>query len=151
MRSVSLVEESLARVVQVLAVLSGLVGENVLVLLQETTNVFACIRPPLAEVVIVLGIGVENIDGIEDGLHGSVVGETLEEDSEGHLGVGVGWVGADIATLACTLSGDILCTALVVVELVDEEIDGVVEVIMLLLFSDDLCKSHTSVKVGRSL
>ena len=93
-----------------------------------------------------LGVGVKYIDGIEDGLHGGVVGETLEEDSQGHLGVGVGWVGADVSSLALTLVGNVCCAALVVVELVNEEVDGVVEIIVLLLFSNDLCRARESVK-----
>ena len=146
--AVSLVPELSARVAKVLSILVALILHDVAFLLDDSSSVRRGVVPPLSELGVVLSIGVETIDGIKDGLHRGVVGKSLEEDSELHLGILVGRVGSDSESLVGTLAGDVLCSALVLLSYVKEEVDGLVEVIMLLLLDKDLCKQKLEVSTG---
>jgi hypothetical protein len=94
----------------------------------------------VTEFRIFTGIGIHDINSVEDGLHGGIIGESLEENAELHLGIGIGGVASDIHSLAGTLVLSVGSSALVSLEDVDEELDGLVVVIVLLLFDDDLCE-----------
>lgn len=85
-------------------------------------------------------ISVELFDGVEDGLHGSVVCETLEDDAQLHLGILPGRVRTDGRALAGALVLDLGSVSLVFGSHVEEELDCLGVVIVLLLFNNDLCE-----------
>lgn len=76
------------------------------------------------ELLVVLGVGVELVDGVKDGLTRLSVGEALEEGAKLSLGRAEVVIVANVAELASRLSGGIGGNLLVVLGPVEEELDG---------------------------
>lgn len=101
-------EERLAVVAERAALAVALVLHDVARLLEHAAQVRVGALEPLAELVVVLRVDVDLIDGVEDGLHRLVVGEALEEGAELEFGLGDGRVGADRLDVAGALVGRVL-------------------------------------------
>lgn len=141
MTGILVIPELLSRFLELASVLVALLSHNVSLLLEDSSDIRAKVAPPVSELGVFTRISVENINGINDGLHRGVVGESLQENAELHLGIGIDRVSADVHALSGTLILDVGSTALVSLENINEEIDSVIIVIVLLLFDDDLCKN----------
>jgi hypothetical protein len=128
---VLVVEELLARLAELAALAGRLVLEDVSGLDEALADVLRQLVEPVAELRVVVGVGVERVDGVKHGVHRAAVGEALEERLE--LGVGLleGRVLGDGADRVAALVGEVLRVALVGVGLVEEEVDGVVVVVVL--------------------
>ena len=128
---VLVVEELLARLAELAALAGRLVLEDISRLDEALADVLRQLVEPVAELRVVVGVGVERVDSVKDGVHRAAVGEALEERLE--LGVGLleGRVLGDGADRVAALVGEVLRMALVGVGLVEEEVDGVVVVVVL--------------------
>jgi len=88
---------------------------------------------PGSEFRVVLRVGVKLVDGVEDSLHRSAVGESLEESAELVLSALVVGVVANRSNSSSGLLAGLLRLNLVVFGLVHEEFDSLLVILVALL------------------
>lgn len=93
------------------------------------------------ETLIVLGVSVELVDRVPDGLHRAAVGEALEEGAELGRRLLEVVVVADGAGRAARLTRRLLRLNLVVLGAVEEEVDRLLVVLVALVLDDDLLQA----------
>lgn len=113
-RPVLVLEEVLARLLEVLSVLVGLVLEDESRLEEDSVSVIVELGPPLSELLVVLSIGIDLVESILHSLHRLAVGESLNECSELNSGVGDVGVALESTGRLGTLVGNVLGVRLVV-------------------------------------
>lgn len=138
---VLVVEESLAVVTELLTFSGRVVIEDVSGLQQDSVDVVVEFVVPLSQLGVVGRVGVHGIDRVHQGLHRLVVGESLEQGSELQGSGFVGRVGGDLGSRIATVGGDVLGVTLVVFSLVKEEGDGLLVILVVLAFNNDLLQS----------
>lgn len=111
---VLVLEEVLARLLELLGLLVGLLLEDESWLEQTSVNIVVEAGPPVSELRVVLGISVDLLESLLHTVHGLAVGESLNEGSELDGGIGDRWVALDSIGRLGTLLGDNLSVLLVV-------------------------------------
>jgi hypothetical protein len=106
---VLVLKEVLARLLEVLGIVVGLVLENESRLEQDSVSVVVELGPPLSKLLVVLSVGVDLVKSILHSLHRLAVGESLNEGSEldgsvGNVGVALDGLGR-LGTLVCDVLG----------------------------------------------
>lgn len=127
-----------ARVAKLTSFGVGLLLHDEARLLEDLANIGVELGEPLPEFGVFARVLVDLVDGIDDGLEGSAVGETFEERPELVLGFLVRRVGPEVASLVAGLPGDALGVTTVRFGETEEELDRVRVVAVPLLLDNDL-------------
>jgi len=135
------IPELLARVLEFLSTTVTLILHDVSRFLEALTNVAVEFVEPVTKFGIVLRIGVELVNSVEDTVHGGTVGESLEESSELVLSALVVGVVTNRSNGSSGLLAGLLSLNLVVFSLVHEELDSLL-VILVALFRVEGRKSQ---------
>lgn len=138
---VLVVKESLAVVTELSTFSGRIVIEDVSGLQQDSVNVVVQPVVPLSQLGVVGRVGVHGIDRVHQGLHRLVVGESLEQGSELQGSGFIGRVRGDLGGRVTTMGSNVLGVTLVVLGLVKEEGDGLLVVLVVLAFDNDLLQS----------
>jgi hypothetical protein len=113
-------EEVLSGLSELLALLLAVILEDVAGLEQASSDKLVEVGEPVSEVRVVLGVGVDLVESLDDVVHGLSVGESLEESSELESRVGDSGVRLELVGSVGALVGDVLGVAVVVLESVEE-------------------------------
>lgn len=113
-------EEVLAGLDDLVTLRLAFVLEDPSSLEKSPVDVVVDVRPPLAELGVVLGVGVDLVHGVGDTVHGLSVGESLEEVTELPSGISDSPVRLELLGGVGALVGNVLGVALVVLQGVKE-------------------------------
>lgn len=125
-------EELFAALLELSALLLGLLVEDPSGLEQESVDVVVELGEVTLELGVVVDVGVDLVEGLDHAVHGFTVGESLEQGSEAERGVGDGGVRLEVLGGVDTFTSDVLGVALVVLERVEQPGHGLHVVLVLL-------------------
>ncbi len=134
-------EELLAGLGELTSLRVGIVLHDVTGLLETLADVGVEATEPVLELGVVVGIGVELVNGINDGLSGSTVGEALDKTTESGLGSGNVALGTNVLGAVGGLVGDVGGVALVLLEEVEEVVHSILVVLVTLALNYDLLEA----------
>ena len=131
-------EESLAGLLEVGSFFRAVIIEDPSSLEQCSVSEIVDSGEPVPELRIVLSIGVDLVECIDHAIHGLAIGETLEESSETHGGVGDPWITGDILGGIGPLGSDVLSVASVAFQSIEKPSHSLHVVLVLLALAHDL-------------